>query len=199
MSVKAKLRLILMADDLVVAESDDPIVWQAVLRALSSASGSEEVDVAHLAVTRDWEAEKVRLAAAALAEELQVDLPTLQAACAPKAIAPYIFLDRHHWEAFKKQTPERGRNAVSNIVLALTLLLLWAEKSGIERITIRDGGAVLKTIGARDEHPGRAVENCPWIRRWMNRLLLVPEETSKALAVARAYCTRTPPDWAEDA
>jgi hypothetical protein len=86
---------------------------------------------------------------------------------------------------------------VSNIVLALTLLLLWAEKIRLERVTIRDGTAILRTIGARDEHPGRAVDNCAWIERRMGKLVINPEEASRAIAVARGYCLKRAPDWDE--
>jgi len=193
MSLRARLRIILMADEVVVAESEDPRLWHATLRAVSDEGGEGERHT--FSGPRDGEREAERLAVAAFAEELGVDPEAVQAACAPKAIAPYVFLDRHHFESFKRLTPERGRNAVSNIVLALTLLLLWADKMRLARVAVRDGTAVLRTIGARDDHPGRAVDNCPWIRRSMNRLVLVPEEISKAIAVARAYCTKTSPDW----
>jgi hypothetical protein len=200
MAVKANLRMILMADDVVVAESDDPQLWQAAFRAMTTGAGVGELDpvgATHLAGARDWLGEEEQLALSAFAEELGVEPAVVRAACSPRAIAPYVFPDKLHWEAFKKCTPERGRTAVSNIVLALTLLLLWAEKIRVERVTMRDGTAILRTIGARDEHPGRAVENCAWIERRMNRLVINPEEVSKAIAVARGYCLKRAPEWDE--
>jgi hypothetical protein len=193
MALKARLNLVLMADSVVVAETDDPQIWQTAFQAIQGdASGlgpkvDEDAQV-------EWVPEEERVAIRALAKELRVEVHDLMAACHPRPIPPYIFLSKHHWEAFKRNTPERGRNAVSNAVLALTLLLLWAEKAHIERITLRDGYAVLRAISARDEHASRAVENCSWLQTGMGRVQVNPESISKAIGVARAFCLREAPE-----
>ena len=120
------------------------------------------------------------------------------ASCHPRTMPPYLFLNRRHWEAFKRQTPERGRNSVSNAVLAMTLLLLWAEKINLDRVALRDGMAVLRAISAVDEHASRAVDNCTWLQRSTGRVVINPGEISKALAVARAFCLQQPPVWPEE-
>ncbi len=196
MVIKARLKLILMAEDVVIAETDDPQIWQAALQAIQG-------DVSCLTPkldedsTVEWVPEEERIAIKALARELDVDVQDLMSACHPRPIQPYIFLSKYHWEAFKRNTPERGRNSVSNAVLALTLLLLWAEKAHIEKITVRDGYAVLRAISARDEHASRAIENCSWLQTVGGGVHLNPEAISEAIAVARAFCKKEPPQTFE--
>ncbi|MFC2078600.1 hypothetical protein ACFLSZ_01315 [Candidatus Bipolaricaulota bacterium] len=200
MAIKAKLKLLLTADDVVVAESDDPQIWQAAFQAIQGANVEQVLGAKDSEPNRgiDWVPEEERTAILSLADDLGIEPQDLLSACHPRMIAPYIFLNKHYWEAFKHQTAERGRTAVSNAVLAITLLLLWGEKIHLDRIALRDGMAVLRTIAARDDHASRAVENCPWLQKSMGRLVLNPEKISRATAVARAFCTRTAPEWVED-
>ncbi len=198
MAIKARLKLILTADDVVVAESDDATIWQAALQAIQGANveqvlgtkPSREDDV-------PWVPEEERSAILSLASDLSIEPQALLSACHPRMIAPYIFLNKRYWEAFKHQTAERGRTAVSNAVLAVTLLLLWGEKIHLERVALRDGMAVLRTISARDEHASRAVENCPWLQKTMGKIVINPEKISRAVAVARAFCTQSAPEWSD--
>lgn len=200
MVIKAKLKLILTADNVVIAESDDTEIWQAALQAIQGAAveqvlgGEKEIPDKGI----DWVPEEERAAILSLASDLAIEPQDLLSACHPRLIAPYIFPNKHYWEAFKQQTAQRGRNSVSNAVLALTLLLLWGEKIHLERVALRDGMAVLRTIVARDDHASRAVENCPWLQKSSGRIVLNPEKISRAIAIARAFCTRTAPEWAEE-
>jgi hypothetical protein len=200
MAIKARLRLILTADDVVVAESEDPRIWQAAFQVIQG-GGIEQMLPSHeTSVEKEisWVPEEERAAILSLSRELGIGAQDLLSSCHPRMIAPYVFPNRHYWEAFKHLTAERGRTAVSNAVLAMTLLLLWAEKIHLERgVTLRDGMAVLRAIGARDEHASRAVENCPWLQRSSGRIILNPERISRATAVARAFCTQTAPEWSE--
>ena len=200
MAIKARLKLTLTADDVVVAESDDTRIWQAAFQAIQGANAEQVLGIS--APEQDegiaWVPEEERTAILALANDLGIEPQNLLSACHPRMIAPYIFLNKHYWEAFKHQTAERGRTAISNAVLAITLLLLWGEKIHLERIALRDGMAVLRTIVARDDHASRAVENCPWLQKSSGRIVLNPEKISRAIAVARAFCTRTVPDWSEE-
>lgn len=200
MAIKARLKLILAADDVVIAESDDPNIWQAALQAIQGANIEQVLGAKNSDQDEGigWVPEEERVAILSLSDELGIDTRDLLSACHPRMIAPYIFPNKHYWEAFKHQTAERGRTAVSNAVLAVTLLLLWAEKIHLERVTLRDGMAVLRAISARDDHASRAVENCPWLQRTSGRIVLDPEKISRAIAIARAFCTRTAPEWAEE-
>ena len=200
MAIKAQLKLILQADDVVIAESDDPRIWQAAFQAIQGADVEEVLGRNGPATDSGihWIPEEERSAILSLAGDLDVDPQDLLSACHPRMIAPYIFLNKHYWEAFKHQTAERGRTAISNAVLALTLLLLWGEKIHLDRISLRDGMAVLRTIMARDDHASRAVENCSWLQKTSGRIVLNPEKISRAVAIARAFCTRTAPEWGEE-
>lgn len=199
MAIKARLRLVLTADNVVVAESDDPNIWQAAFQAIQGANVEEVLGTKPVGQDEgiDWVPEEERSAILSLASDLGIEPQALLSACHPRMIAPYIFLNKRYWEAFKHQTAERGRTAVSNAVLAITLLLLWGEKINLERVALRDGMAVLKTISARDEHASRAVENCPWLQKTMGKIVLNPEKISRAIAVAQAFCTQSAPDWGE--
>lgn len=200
MVIKAQLKLILTADNVVIAESDDPQIWQAAFQAIQGANVDQVLGMGNAEQGEgiDWVPEEERTAILSLANDLGIEPQDLLSACHPRMIAPYIFLNRHYWEAFKHQTAERGRTAVSNAVLAITLLLLWGEKINLERVALRDGMAILRTIVARDDHASRAVENCPWLQKSSGRIVLNPEKISRATAVARAFCTRTAPNWSEE-
>ncbi len=197
MVIKARLKLILKADDVTVAESEDPEIWKAAFEAIQTGLSGTTLRSADEELS-EWVPEEERVAIRAFAAELGVEVKDVLAACHPRTMSPYLFLNRHHWEAFKRQTPERGRNAVSNAVLAMTLLLLWAEKINIERVSLRDGMAVLRAISAGDEHASRAVENCSWLQRATGRVVINPDEISKAIAVARGFCLQRAPEWPEE-
>jgi len=197
MAIKARLMLILKADDVTVAESDDPEIWAAAFDAIQTG-----LDQGGLRRTgeeiSEWVPEEERVAIRSFAAELGIDVKDVLASCHPRTMPPYLFLNRRYWEAFKRQTPERGRNSISNAVLSMTLLLLWAERINLDRVSLRDGMAVLRAISAGDEHASRAVENCSWLQRSTGRVVINPDEISKAIAVARAFCLQRAPNWPEE-
>ena len=201
MAIKARLILVLKANDVVVAESEDPAIWQAAFDAIQTGDVEAAFPASAVKAQDDveWVPNEERAAIQAFADELGVEVSDVLSACHPRAIAPYIFINRPHWEAFKRQTPERGRNAVSNAVLAMTLLLLWVEKLNIDRVSLREGMTVLRAIQARDEHASRALENCPWLQRSSGRVVINPERFSQAIAVARAFCLKLAPETPTDA
>jgi hypothetical protein len=91
----------------------------------------------------------------------------------------------------KKGTPSRGRKAIPPIALAATLLILWKEKAKLGASTIKDCQRVLGTVGLRDDHPKRGLDNCEWLQARPKAIVIInPAQTSKAVAVARAYCTK---------
>lgn len=200
MAIKAHLKMILTADEVVIAETEDPRLWQAALHWIQGGGSDPRLERCPVesGAAVDWAPEQERAAIRSLADDLGLAPADLLSACHPRMIPPYIFLNRRYWEAFKRQTAARGRTAISNVVLAATLLLLWSDKIHLDRITLRDGMAVLRTIAARDDHASRALGNCPWLQRSMGRITLRPEGMPRALAVARAFCTQTVPDWGEE-
>lgn len=202
MAVKAKLQVVLKADDTVVAESADATLWQKVLlvinkgaQAVSGDGGAEaleegEVDEQVLLEVKGEADAGIRR----FAREVGVDVPALTGACSPSAEAPYLHLDVRCWEALKKNTPERGADAISPIVLAATLLALWSRAANLGTPTQAQAQAVLETIHLRDSNPSRAIKGCDWLQsRARGTIVLNPAQASGALRVVKAYCTKKRP------
>jgi hypothetical protein len=217
--VKATLRLVLQANDVVVAESTDPALWSQTLawitggekqtpQALSLASAPEPAlapapatapetpdvvernprttePIATDTAGVDWPG----VALEAFATELQLPPPVVKAACDPSTTPPYLHLDVHAWETFKRNTGARGSHAIPQIVLGSALLLLWFRQSGQHTVTVDQAQAVLKTIGLRDKNVGRGLKNCNWLQVRDNTIRLNPTKFSTALALARAFCS----------
>jgi hypothetical protein len=196
MALNARLRIVLMADDVVVAESDDSDIWLAALGAIRGVN-TDSVPSLRKSDLDEWVPEEDRALIRAFAKDLDIPVQDVLTACHPRAIPPYIFPSKVHWELFKRSTAERGRSAVSNIVLALTLVLLWGEKIHLQPVSLYDANAILQTISVRDEHPARAVKNCPWLvfDPKTQRVHLNANQITRAIAVARAFCLKQAPQW----
>lgn len=192
MAVKADLKIILQANEVVVAESDDQQLWQKVLAAINSGStnvGKPDAGSDFGSDTGDDidSGEPI----AKFAKQIGITVDEAIGSCDPSLEAPYIHLDKHHWESLKKNTPKRGPNAVSATALTMTLLVLWKEIAGLEGPTMKEAKDVRETIGADDKSPARSVKNCEWLQERNSRIRLNPSQTSKAIAVAKAYCQKT--------
>ena len=123
-------------------------------------------------------------------EETGVTVDVLQGSCAPTETAPFIHLDKHHWEAMKKATPARGSKAISPIALASTLLILWKEQAKSGDSSVKEAQKVLGTVSMRDSHPHRSLDNCEWLQLRGKNIIINPAQTSKAIKLAKAYCTK---------
>lgn len=198
MTVKAKLTIILKANDTVVAEIDDSSLWQQVLSAVNNgAMLSVGADVnskqgANLKGVPD----RLDVGGTALtkfAAELGVSQVVVKGACGPTSNSPFIHLDKHHWEALKKNTPERGAKSIGAVVLAATLLVLWKEKAGLGATPLKETASVLETIGVSAKNSSRSINNCEWLQLRNGSIVLNPAQTSKAIAVAKAYCMKESP------
>jgi hypothetical protein len=197
MSLKANLKIVLHANNVVVAESEDPDLWQKVLRAMSAASAGatslEEMTDATGPLGGD-ELSRERSSDGAvemLARELNVSSAVLAGSCDPIVESPYIQLDKHHWEALKRNTPERGQGAVNATVLAATLLVLWKDCAKLGDVKLKETAGVIGTISLESKNPTRSVNNCEWLQLRNDTIKLNAAQTSKAIQVARAYCTKT--------
>jgi hypothetical protein len=193
MAVKAQLRVQLLANDVVIAESESSELWQSVLRAIERDRPLDEDghgEIGEVAAVKPRESERpANDGLQQLARELRVERAVIEGACAPSAEAPYIHLDKHHWEALRRNTPERGVLAISPVVLAATLLVLWwrcAGKSGVPSVS--DVKPVLDTLHLPAFNVNRSLENCRWLQVRGKSVALNPSRTSSAIAVARAYC-----------
>ena len=187
--IKAKLKILLKANDMDIAESSDPILWQKVLAAINMPQeGTTEVNLANINQFDDLTPPK--RPAAMLAKEIGVTDDILQGSCAPTDSAPFIHLDKHHWEAMKKATPARGPKAISPIALASTLLVLWKDQAKLGDSIVKEAQKILGTVGLRESHPNRSLDNCEWLQMRGKNIIINPAQTSKAIKVAKAYCTK---------
>lgn len=195
MSLKAKLHVKLLADDVVVAESNDEHLWRRVLAAIQGVGTRQDPDDGkeeEIGESKE-QARRPSGGVKAFAKELGISVDELEGACAPGNEPPYLHLDVHCWEEFKKNTPSRGRNSVAAISLAATLLALWFKHAGIEgRSTQTQAKAVLDTIGLTEPNPSRSIKNAEWLQSRGGGILINPARQSRAIAVAKAYCTRKP-------
>lgn len=196
--IKAKLRIQLLVDDKVIAECEDAVLWQKVLRAVTSMPGETARPTAKPNISDELVEEESDLLAGdeieALAADLGVSIEVLNGACSPEKKSPYIHLDRHHWEAFKKNTPKRGPGGVGSLPFALTTLALWFNHAGLGNPTQAQARAVLNTIGLSDPNPARGIKNTEWLQQRGDGILLKPDAISKAIKVVAAYCLKRPID-----
>ena len=200
MTLKAKLKIVLHANDTVVAESDDTGLWQQVLVAINASNSSTIETNPTMLAKPEGKGAGLTLprgdSVETLAQELKVGAEVLVGACGPTQESPFIHLDKHHWEALKKNTPPRGSNAVGATVLAATLLVLWKECAELGETKMREASAVVNTINVTAKNPTRSINNCEWLQLRNGAVVLNPAQTSKAIQVAQAYCLKKRPDEA---
>lgn len=204
MAVKAKLSVVLKADDVEVAASEDGELWQQVLQAItggrplsapnpSQAVGSAKADDVRSSLRVGDDPPRTdplsRMAAAA-----GIEPNLLQGACNPTTDAPFIALDAHRYESMRKALPERGPKAIANIAIAGTLLAVWFHYSSQGNVTQAQAQAVLESLGKRDSNAPRGIRNADWLQpRSGGQFAVNPAEISKALIICRCFCTK---DWA---
>jgi hypothetical protein len=202
--LKAAMSVVLKANNVVVAEVDDPALWNEVFSAINSGSSSlarvpapvlrgpllaASDPISTAAVLNTPATEPIQK----FARELDVDLELLLGACDPTNTEPYLRLDLHHWEAMKKDLPQRGPKAIPPIVLASTVLCLWARHAGLGTVTQSQAQVVLGQINLRDANPGRGLKGADWLQsRQGAQIVLNPSKISKAIVVAAAFCKQ---DW----
>jgi hypothetical protein len=207
--VKAKLKVVLQADDTVVAESDDPALWQRVLVAINSgdidglvqapakADGSRQGEVSNQRVSQlGTLPEGVDEAVARFAKSIGVSIEQVLGACSPSRESPYLTLDMHCWNTFKDETPPRGPGSIGPMALAATLLALWAQVSKFGSATQAEAQKVLGTINLRDPNASRAIAGTEWLQVRPGGVVVVnPARIRRASALARAFCQQ---DWRTD-
>src|SRR5690348_5293760 len=122
MTVKAQLKVQLLANDVVIAESESSALWQAILRAIEggeplqppemSRPAPAEVKNPSVSPPPARESDTGADSVAMFANDLRLSRAVVEGACGPSADAPYIHLDRHCWESLRRNTAERGPTAV---------------------------------------------------------------------------------------
>lgn len=198
--VKAALRVVLLANDVEIAESDDEGLWQSVFGAITTGAplphGHRQNEAprtqgANRSAEGDGSPQQASRGLPTFAEELGLTPDEVVGACDPTNDPPYIHLNAHYWEALKRNTPQRGIGAVSPAKLAATLLALWTRHAKFGIPTSAHVQNVLDTIHLQDKNPGRAVQSCEWLQMKNGGIVLNPAETSRALSLAKAYCTKS--------
>jgi hypothetical protein len=106
-------------------------------------------------------------------------------------------LNAHCWEEMKKQLPARGKTAISPIVAAITMLLLWFQKAGLGNATQAQAQAVLATISLSDPNASRSIGNASWLQLRPGQVVLNPAEISKAVKLTTCFCTKDWTTWKE--
>lgn len=207
--VKAKLKVVLQADETVVAESGDAGLWQRVLMAINKGAddpgaldhvlpiGSVEkkTTVSHLSQGGSPDAGGDE-AVARFAKLLGLDVATVVGACAPAQTSPYLTLDMHCWNSLKDQTPPRGPGSVSPLAIAATLLALWMQAAKLGNVSQGEAQKVLSTINLRDANPTRSIRGADWLQARSGGVIVVnPARIKRAIALARAFCAQ---DWRSD-
>lgn len=198
-AVKAKLKIQLLAEKVLVAESTDEKLWRKILAAMqgdgdvAESDDTEDLGSGARSASSSTSRKKGQKGLAGFAADLGLDEDVVEGACSPSDEAPFIHLDDGCWESLKKNTPERGSKAVAAINLAATLLCLWFKHSGQDvNPTAVQAKAVLQTIGVSEKNPSRAVKNCEWLQSRGGGIQLNPARVSKAKAIVRAYCSQEP-------
>jgi hypothetical protein len=214
--LKAAMSVVLKANDVVVAEVDDPVLWNSIFAAISSGRSTLAAVAApsplpsfplspgqHALDGHGSTADAVIASAMAntpliepvqkFARELGVDVNVLIGACDPSVTDPFVTLDSHHWEAMRRDLPSRGAKAIAPIQLAASVLCLWARHAGIGAVTQAMAQNVLANIAGRDPNPGRGLDSSDWLQRKQGGVVTInPAKISKAIAVVAGFCSK---DW----
>jgi hypothetical protein len=202
MAPKAKLMIVLKADETIVAEAENPELWQRILGILNRGDASkskpqpsdDELDVLD-AGDHGGAGKKAASSSrpvARFATSLGVSEDELVAALDPKLEPPYLHLDLHCWAAMKKGTPQRGPGGLPPTGLAGTLLALWFKQAGIDLPSTQAlASDVLKTVNVVDKNPSRGIKNTKWLQaRSGGAIVINAAEIAKAQEIARAFCTK---------
>jgi hypothetical protein len=196
---KAKLSVVLKADETVVAESDDPLLWQHLLgviqrgekfdspKDLGASSRTPQTDNGFEG-NADHGLQR-------FARTLGLGVDVVEGALTPTREAPYLHLNPHNWEAFKKAVPARGATSVSAAALAGTMLALWIREAKLDVAATQALTAqVLATIGQRDPNAHRGINNTKWLQaRAGGSFIVNPAEISKAVELTRSFCSKRAP------
>lgn len=201
MSVKAKLKVILQADETIVAETEDPVLWQKVLLAINQGGGENftpnNSNQTSNRADPGSDSGSAGNAVDKFAQLLGLSREVVEGACAPSTADPYLHLDIHCWEAMKSQTPERGPTAYSPMAIAATLLTLWFRAAGLGSPTQAQARAVLGTISIQDRNASRGIQRSDWLQsRPGGAIVLNPAHATRAATIAKSFCAK---DWKGEA
>ena len=196
MTVKAQLKVQLLADSVLVAESDDQGLWRSVFAAIQS--GKTDLTSDREQVSRSDAKPKHKRDTishlAEYAEAIGVSEDELTGACHPQNVAPYVHLDQRYWEGLRSKTGSRGIDSIAPIALAGTLLATWFKYAQIpDGPTVQQSQEVLATIGLRDQNAARSLKNAEWLQVRNGTVQVNPARWSHAMRIVKAYCLMKSP------
>lgn len=191
MAIKAELKVLLKAGEHVVAESDDPRLWQQVFARIYGAANPEIAASEPSRTTGPASQQRVERGSESaidrLATMLDLSPEQLNGACRPALEEPFLTLDLHCWKAYRRGTPARGRGAIGGTAVVGTLLALWAREAELPCPTLSNSAKVLLKVGFKDTAPRRTVRNCIWLQLDGKEIKLNLARVSSAEHVARAF------------
>ena len=205
--LKARLTVVLKADDVIVAEAENALLWQRVLKAINSGNTDLFEDAAKPTsppVTdfpqppaespqTEVNSDIAKSAVGKFSLQLGLQSNVVIGACDPNTTEPYLQLDMHNWSAVKTQLPERGLSALSPVVVAATLLGLWFRAANLGNPTQAQAQKVLATINVQDKNPSRGIKSAPWLQaRPGGQVLINAAQVEKAILLAKCFCSK---DW----
>ena len=151
MSIKAKLKILLFADKITLAESEDSKLWHEVFTKIQ---GLEKIPADHTGDDDATNSEEEKLIVN-FAKDIGIEPDILKGALDPSKEEPFIRLDSKCWEAIKKNNGERGPSAMAPSVIAGTALALWFNFNKIGKTTKAHIKKVLKEIDIRETNADR--------------------------------------------
>lgn len=199
MNIKAKLSVRLMADETIIAESEDAALWQSTLAAMHDAPLPVAIDKpAKKDIQGDLEPPRsaVNDALQKLARDAGVSVPELVGAIAPSLNEPHITLDSHCWSAMKAGTAERGPSAYGSTALVATFMALWSIAAGVGSPTLGQVSEVLSRLGVADRNALGGLQRSFWLQlRSSGQIIVNPAHYPVATKILRSFCMKS---WEED-
>jgi hypothetical protein len=193
MAVKANLKIILQADDTIVAESEDQILWQKILIAINTGNYQldDKSDDEEIVEEKNVYSNKDLISS--FSKYLEIQPEYIKAAFSPISESPYIHIDKHYWESIRKSLPSRGATSIPEVVIAGTILLLWKEFAKLGDTNPKEVTKVLSILGVTAKNPTRSFQNCEWLQLRNNKLYINPVETSKAKELVKSFSLKKSP------
>ena len=190
--LKAELVVKLYAGGVLVAESEDPVLWQQVMASITSSVASVTGQVAGGGVPPALDLDGGGGdAVSKFATDLGVTREALIGALDPQDHTPFIHIDVRTWEAFRKNFAKRGATAVPKITMAATAMVLWFQHAGFGNPTQAQAQEALNAINDAEANPSRAIHNCDWLQSRQDGVTLNPAQASKGRRLVKAFCEKT--------
>jgi hypothetical protein len=197
MNSRAKLTVVLKADETVVAEIEDANLWHRVLgiinRGKDDGESNSQLDT-DLSASQNIAGDNQNSgdSVGKFAKRLGTSVEVIVGSLSPSKEPPYLELNSHNWEALKKNFPKRGPGAVSPIAFAGTALALWVKEAKLDvSVTQALAAAVLDSIGIKDPNPSRGIRNTKWLQARAGGVIIInPAEISRAQEVVSSYCLK---------